>query len=135
MDWKDAHFSRKELLREELDPQVLNKLMYALPTVVLARAFDPQAVTLSEKRYREIRVKMLDWPFCVSLLVGPSSLASRKEVCQELGGVSDDDSMVSRQRVTSRGKEESRLEALEKGQQEMREMIQALLKSSQRPGS
>nr|CAI5842273.1 unnamed protein product [Callosobruchus analis] len=104
---------------------------------------------------------MLDWPFCVGLLVGPTSLASRirglaaqheitlsaisdlrpsmvsrKEAYQELGGgVSDDDSTVSRQRVTPRGKEESRLEVLEKGQQEMREMIRALLKSSQRPGT
>nr|CAI5842274.1 unnamed protein product [Callosobruchus analis] len=39
-EWKTAHFSRKELLRGELDPQVQNKLRYALPTVGLARAFD-----------------------------------------------------------------------------------------------
>uniref|UniRef100_A0A8D8QWQ1 Uncharacterized protein n=1 Tax=Cacopsylla melanoneura TaxID=428564 RepID=A0A8D8QWQ1_9HEMI len=58
-----------------VDPAVLNKLRFALPTEGIARAFDPAAVSLKEHPFRDMRVKMLEWPFCRGLIFSPSSLS------------------------------------------------------------
>lgn len=75
--WSAVQFSREELLGSELDPQILNKVRFALPTVGIARAFTPNATNLPERPYRDMKVKMLSWPFCVGLIIGPPALAAR----------------------------------------------------------
>lgn len=76
-DWKAVRFNGNELLSSELDPQILNKLRFALPTVGIARAFTPDATSLPERLYRDMKTKMLSWPFCVGLIIGPPVLAAR----------------------------------------------------------
>lgn len=60
-----------------LDPAVLNKIRFALPTEGIALAFDPAAKSLKERRFRDMKVKMLRWPFCRGLIFSPSSLSIR----------------------------------------------------------
>lgn len=76
-NWKIHRLTREELLGNEMDPQILNKIRFAIPTVGLARAFSPNCTSLPEKTYRDIKLKLLDWPWCVGLIIGPASLAAR----------------------------------------------------------
>ncbi|CAG5000899.1 unnamed protein product [Parnassius apollo] len=71
--WKVVTHSRAELLDEVTDSQILNKNRFSLPTVELARAFCPDCTSLPEKAYKDIKIKMLEWPFCVGLIIGPSA--------------------------------------------------------------
>ncbi|CAG5049154.1 unnamed protein product [Parnassius apollo] len=72
--WKVVTHSRAELLGEVFDSQILNKIRFSLPTVELARAFCPDCTSLPEKVYKDIKIKMLEWPFCVELIIGPPSI-------------------------------------------------------------
>ncbi|XP_011309354.1 uncharacterized protein [Fopius arisanus] len=62
---------------ESVDPQVLNKLRYALPTVGIAKAFNPEASSLSEKVFREYKIKMINWDFCRALITSPPAVVNR----------------------------------------------------------
>ncbi|KAH9630001.1 hypothetical protein HF086_001471 [Spodoptera exigua] len=75
--WEVINASKEEIFGEKPEPNVLNKLVFALPTVGLVRAFDPEADHLSEKGYRDIRFKLLDWAFTRALILGPPSIANR----------------------------------------------------------
>lgn len=75
--WKVTRLSRDEVFGTPIDPQVLNKLRFALPTDELARAFDPETVRLSEKGFRDLKVKMLDWAFARALITSPPSICNR----------------------------------------------------------
>ncbi|KAH9630937.1 hypothetical protein HF086_016820 [Spodoptera exigua] len=75
--WEVINASKEEIFEEKPEPNVLNKPVFALPTVGLVRAFDPEAEHLSEKEYREIRFKLLDWVFNRALILGPPLKANR----------------------------------------------------------
>lgn len=75
--WEVINASKEEVFGDKPEPSVLNKLMFALPTVGLVRAFDPEADHLSEKGYREMRCKLLEWAFTRALILGPPSIANR----------------------------------------------------------
>ncbi|KAH9632882.1 hypothetical protein HF086_002704 [Spodoptera exigua] len=75
--WEVVNASKEEIFGDKPDPNVLNKLTFALPTVGLVRAFDTEADHLSEMGYREIRYKLLDWAFTRALILGPPSIANR----------------------------------------------------------
>lgn len=76
-EWKAHVLSRKDLLGAELDSHALSKIRFALPTVKLAQAFYPGSSMLSEKKYKEMKFRMLAWPFCVGLIIGPPSAACK----------------------------------------------------------
>ncbi|XP_031344841.1 uncharacterized protein LOC116171931 [Photinus pyralis] len=150
--WKVNNLLKKELLNGEMDSQILNKIRYALPTVGLIQAFNPEAISISEKKYREIKVKMLDWPFCIGLIIGPSSLAakirgslaqnelalaaltdlkplliSRLEASRQLEADSDAESINTRPSVSSKASKKSRLDALEKSNEDLKNMLASVL--------
>ncbi|KAH9627953.1 hypothetical protein HF086_013062 [Spodoptera exigua] len=79
--WLAIPHTREELLGSHLDPLVLNKISFALPSVDLARAFHPECTSLSEKSYKDMKIKMLGpiqaSAFCVGLIIGPPSIGSR----------------------------------------------------------
>lgn len=75
--WKAYQFTRDELLGNECDAQLLNKIRFCLPTLGMVQAFNPEADHVSEKGYRDLKVKMLNWPFCVALIIRPTKLAAR----------------------------------------------------------
>ncbi|KAJ2943181.1 hypothetical protein O0L34_g18893 [Tuta absoluta] len=77
IEWEVTRASKDEVFGEKLETTVLNKLTFALPTMGLARAFDPDTERLSEKTYRDIRVKLLDWSFNRALILGPPAIANR----------------------------------------------------------
>ncbi|KAL4705086.1 hypothetical protein ACJJTC_002734 [Scirpophaga incertulas] len=61
-----------------LDPQALNKLRFALPTIDVLKAFYPSGTRISEKAFRDIKVKMLhQWPFTRALIMGPPAVANK----------------------------------------------------------
>ncbi|CAG4952813.1 unnamed protein product [Parnassius apollo] len=75
-EWKVARLSKEDTVGANPDPQLLNKLRYALPTIGIATAFKPEATFLSERPYRDYKAKMLDWAFCRALIMSPSALAN-----------------------------------------------------------
>jgi hypothetical protein len=75
--WKVTQLTREEIFGESVDPQVLNKLRFALPTDQLARAFVPEATRLSEKGFRDLKLKMLDWAFTRALITSPPAVCNK----------------------------------------------------------
>ncbi|CAH0560607.1 unnamed protein product [Brassicogethes aeneus] len=59
-EWKVSQLSKEQLLGSSVDPLILNKIRFALPTVGVVKAFIPEADHLSEKTYRDIKVSMLE---------------------------------------------------------------------------
>ncbi|VEN37628.1 unnamed protein product [Callosobruchus maculatus] len=151
--WMVFGLSRKDILGAELDPQILSKIRFALPTVSLIQAFYQTANTISEKKYRDLKFRMLNWPFCVGLIMAPSSVASRirgsaaqhelflsaivdlkpllvsrKEACLELAADSSDvDGSSSLQGSDRPPKKPSRLDMLEQANAELRSMMEVIL--------
>ncbi|XP_044577014.1 uncharacterized protein LOC123260124 [Cotesia glomerata] len=78
-NWKTLDLSKESLFgsEQEVNPQILNKLRYALPTVGLAQAFNPGTVDLPEKQYRDLNVSMLNWSFCRALIMSPPALVNK----------------------------------------------------------
>lgn len=60
-----------------VEPQVLNKLRFALPTVGIARAFNSGVGGLSERKFRDIKVRMLKFDFYRALIISPPVLVDR----------------------------------------------------------
>lgn len=80
LNWKTLDLSRETLFGNEpdVDPQILNKLRFALPTAGLAQAFNPSsAIDLPEKQYRDFKVSMLNWSFCRALIMSPPMLVNK----------------------------------------------------------
>lgn len=76
-EWKVLQLPREALTGGKLDPQVLNKLRFALPTVELIKAFDPVAEEISERSFRDYKIKLLEWDLTRALIIGPPALANR----------------------------------------------------------
>lgn len=76
-NWKVACYDKEVLFGESVDSSTLNKLRFALPTVGIAKAFNPKAHSLPEQVYKKYKLRMLSWPLCVALIIGPPSLSSR----------------------------------------------------------
>ncbi|CAG5058156.1 unnamed protein product [Parnassius apollo] len=159
-EWKIRVLDKEDLLGNEFDPQILNKIRFAIPTVGLARAFSPECISLKEKTYRDIKLKLLKWPLCVGLIIHPMSLAarvrgsavqneliiasisdmrpllkSREEANRELAAQSeqseDEISVPSTRSSSSRSKKPSRLDKLEQGQRKLENMLEQFIKSFQ----
>lgn len=75
--WRVTRLSKEDIFGDKIDPQVLNKLRFALPTDELARAFYPEASYLSEKSFRDIKVKLLDWAFSRAMITSPPSICNK----------------------------------------------------------
>ncbi|CAH2066257.1 unnamed protein product, partial [Iphiclides podalirius] len=56
--WEVSTATREEVSGEKLEPNVLNKLIFALPTVGLVWAFIPEADRLTEKGYKVQTVRL-----------------------------------------------------------------------------
>ena len=75
--WRDWPLTSVYEPTFDIDQQCLNKLRFALPTVGIATAFSPQASSLPEKAYRNMKRTMMQWPFCRGLVIAPRELALR----------------------------------------------------------
>lgn len=75
--WEVSRAPKEEIFGDKLNAHTLDKLMFALPTVSLVRAFDPEINHLSEIGYSEIKLKLLDWAFTRALILGPPSIANK----------------------------------------------------------
>nr|CAH7716821.1 unnamed protein product [Callosobruchus chinensis] len=76
-NWTVCPLSKEDILGEDPDHQVLNRIRFAIPTVGMAHAFHPNSTYISERSLREMKLKMLEWAFYVGLIVGPSAIANR----------------------------------------------------------
>jgi len=61
---------------DTVDSQRPRQVRYALATLVIVRAFDPEAAGLSERQYKDMKLQMLHWPFCGGLMLSPSDMAA-----------------------------------------------------------
>lgn len=75
--WKVVDLSKEEIFGQVVDPQVLNKLRFALPTVAIAKAFNPSIQDLPERQYRDFKVEMLNWGFCRALIMSPPAVVNK----------------------------------------------------------
>lgn len=77
-EWPVHNYSFEELFGSEQVPtSIETKLRFAVPTVELARAFNPSASALSERSYRLIRSKLLKWPLGRALLYSPHNVMEK----------------------------------------------------------
>ncbi|XP_073959252.1 uncharacterized protein [Choristoneura fumiferana] len=77
-DWKVIHYTMDELFGgQDIPDKVDSKMRFAVPTSDLARAFDPGATSLSERRYRAIRASLMKWPLGRALLYAPHSIMAQ----------------------------------------------------------
>ncbi|XP_012269133.2 uncharacterized protein LOC105693654 [Athalia rosae] len=77
-NWKTINYSKEDLFGEgDVDPQILNKLRFALPTIGIAIAFNPSATYLAERQYRDYKVEMLNWALCRALIMSPPSITNK----------------------------------------------------------
>ncbi|KAI8440696.1 hypothetical protein MSG28_009047, partial [Choristoneura fumiferana] len=162
-EWRVHTYSKEDLLGNELDPQVLNKVRFAIPTTGLARAFSPNCSSLSERAYRDIKLKLLEWPLCVGLIIGPASLAARirgsavqnelvvaaladikpllicrEEANRELSADTEDNGSVTHSSRRSNSsvrvsKRQDRLSRLEENHMVLKEMLESFMKKFETP--
>ncbi|KAI5641302.1 hypothetical protein NE865_06566 [Phthorimaea operculella] len=76
-DWRVVNFSKEDLFGSRLESQTLNKLRFAIPTISIIKSFDPEAVSVSEKRFKSLKLSLLNWSFCRALIMCPRSVASK----------------------------------------------------------
>lgn len=74
-DWQIEDINIQKLVGDPPDPKIINKLRYAIPTADIAAAF--KLKELSEKAYKTIKLKMLEWPFTSALIYAPFALAAK----------------------------------------------------------
>ncbi|KAI8432599.1 hypothetical protein MSG28_013586 [Choristoneura fumiferana] len=74
-NWQIEDINIRELVGDPPDLKIINKLRYAIPTADIAAAF--KLKELSEKAYKTIKLKMLDWPFTSALIYAPFALAAK----------------------------------------------------------
>lgn len=75
--WEVRNFSFEELFGVQLDQKTDAKLRFAVPTIDIAHAFDPKAHSLSERRFRSIKARLLEWPLGRALIYAPHSVMER----------------------------------------------------------
>lgn len=69
--------SKDEVFENETDPQFLNKVRFALPTVEIVISFNPVIREVLEKLYRDFKVEMLNWAFCRASIMSPPAVVSK----------------------------------------------------------
>ncbi|CAH1986522.1 unnamed protein product [Acanthoscelides obtectus] len=74
-DWKVIDWKKEDLFGKKIDHKVLNKIRFALPTLELVKAFYPEATSVGEKTYRNIKLRLLDWNLCRALIMSPRQVA------------------------------------------------------------
>ncbi|KAL0818152.1 hypothetical protein ABMA28_008672 [Loxostege sticticalis] len=75
--WKAMRSLEEDIFGPSVEERTLNKLTFALPTVGLVRAFDPEADHLTEEGYRQIKQKLLGWAFTRALILSPIAVAKK----------------------------------------------------------
>ncbi|KOB64681.1 Uncharacterized protein OBRU01_21716 [Operophtera brumata] len=75
--WEVEDLSYTDLFGTTISPKTEAKLRFAIPTVELAKAFTPGDPYLSEKKYRAIKRKLLEWPLGRAVLYAPHKVAER----------------------------------------------------------
>lgn len=76
-DWKAVELSKEDIVGKKNDPIILNKLRYALPTVEMIRAVDPEVTYISEKSFKSLKLSLLELPFTRALIIYPVAVGTR----------------------------------------------------------
>ncbi|RVE53064.1 hypothetical protein evm_002362 [Chilo suppressalis] len=76
-DWKVVDWSKEELLGKKIDHRVLNKIRFAIPSVKLVQAFFPEAKSIGEKSYKNMKIKLLEWDIGRALITNPNHIAAK----------------------------------------------------------
>lgn len=77
-DWKVHNYAFEDLFgSSSIPPAIEAKIRFAIPTVDLARAFNPSASSLSERSYRAIRASILNSPLGRALLYAPHNIMEK----------------------------------------------------------
>ncbi|XP_053613633.1 uncharacterized protein LOC128677073 [Plodia interpunctella] len=75
--WEIADISFKDLFGEDSLTSLDSKIRFAIPTTDLAKAFNPDCKSLSERKYRSIRCKLLNWSLGRALIYTPQHYSER----------------------------------------------------------
>lgn len=75
-EWKIVDISFSDLFGKELTSKVEAKLRFALPMQDLRKTFAPDG-DLSERRYRAIKRKLIQWPLGRAILYAPHSIMEK----------------------------------------------------------
>ncbi|XP_045760888.1 uncharacterized protein LOC123864467 isoform X3 [Maniola jurtina] len=75
--WEIQDLSYSDLFGEKISSRIEAKLRFAIPTAEMAMAYCPNDASLSEKKYRLIKRKLLEWPLGRALLYSPHSIMEK----------------------------------------------------------
>ncbi|XP_049870955.1 uncharacterized protein LOC126370212 isoform X2 [Pectinophora gossypiella] len=75
--WKVFDYSFKDVFGDEISQNIDAKVRFAIPITVLARAFDLSAQSVSERRFRAIKSRVLRWPLGRALLYAPHNIMEK----------------------------------------------------------
>ncbi|KAL4718159.1 hypothetical protein ACJJTC_003374 [Scirpophaga incertulas] len=75
--WPIHNYTFNEVFGDEVSQQINAKLRFALPLDMITKAFDPSTTSLSERRYRIIKNKILKWPLGRALLYAPHAIMEK----------------------------------------------------------
>lgn len=75
--WEVYDYSFQDLFGTEVSAKIESKLRFAIPTADLARAFAPESSSLSERKYRSMRTKILHWPLGRALVHYPHHIMEK----------------------------------------------------------
>nr|CAH7721077.1 unnamed protein product [Callosobruchus chinensis] len=78
-EWTVIDWTRDDLFGKRMDHKVLNKIRFALPSLELVKAFTPEAKSVGEKSYKNMKLRLLDWDICRALIVSPIQIAAKEE--------------------------------------------------------
>nr|CAH7721078.1 unnamed protein product [Callosobruchus chinensis] len=76
-EWTVIDWTRDDLFGKRMDHKVLNKIRFALPSLELVKAFTPEAKSVGEKSYKNMKLRLLDWDICRALIVSPIQIAAK----------------------------------------------------------
>lgn len=75
--WSVNNFNCEELFGGNLTPKIEAKLRFALPTGDLSNIIAPGEGKISERKYRSLKRKLIQWPIGRAVLYSPHSIMER----------------------------------------------------------
>ncbi|KAJ2945674.1 hypothetical protein O0L34_g511 [Tuta absoluta] len=84
-NWEVNNLSSEKIFGPSIRPEVEKKIRFALPTLELMQAVYPDAKDASERKFRDLKRRLLSWPFGRTLLYTPHNIMTQIHTkCQDV---------------------------------------------------
>ncbi|KAI5652123.1 hypothetical protein NE865_00461 [Phthorimaea operculella] len=76
-NWEVNNLPSEKIFGSSISPEVEKKIRFALPTLELLQAVYPDAKDASERKFRDLKRRLLSWPFGRTLLYTPHNIMAQ----------------------------------------------------------